>query len=112
MNASDERGIDVVRDQVVNFAQTKNLHVGDGEQNLPKLIILDEADAMTKDAQNALRSVFQCLLFVYFLLSKRHAYLCCCVVLLINFKKSFERQVLSTTTALENDNDGICQVVQ
>ncbi|KAA0189291.1 Replication factor C subunit 5, partial [Fasciolopsis buskii] len=50
LNASDARGINVVREQVLSFASTKTLFTGKF-----KLVILDEADSMTKDAQNALR---------------------------------------------------------
>lgn len=50
LNASDDRGIGVVRGQILNFASTKTIF-----RNGFKLIILDEADAMTNDAQNALR---------------------------------------------------------
>lgn len=50
LNASDDRGIDVVRDQIKEFAGTKKLW-----STGVKLIILDEADAMTADAQAALR---------------------------------------------------------
>lgn len=54
LNASDDRGIDVVRDQIKTFASTKNpFNKG------YKLIILDEADAMTQDAQAALRRVIE-----------------------------------------------------
>jgi replication factor C small subunit len=49
LNASDERGIDVVRGKIKDFARTKALS-GDF-----KIIFLDEADALTKDAQNAMR---------------------------------------------------------
>jgi len=49
LNASDERGIDVVRGKIKDFARTKSLR-GDF-----KIIFLDEADALTKDAQNAMR---------------------------------------------------------
>lgn len=50
LNASDDRGIDIVRGPILNFASTKALSKNDF-----KLIILDESDAMTQDAQNALR---------------------------------------------------------
>ncbi len=54
LNASDERGIDVIRNKVKEFARTKSL--GD----LPfKLIFLDEADALTSEAQNALRRTME-----------------------------------------------------
>lgn len=52
LNASDDRGIDVVRGQIKSFASTRN--VFSGAQSF-KLIILDEADAMTQAAQGALR---------------------------------------------------------
>jgi ATPase family associated with various cellular activities (AAA) len=50
LNASDDRGIDVVREQIKSFAGTRKLF-----STGVKLIILDEADAMTNDAQFALR---------------------------------------------------------
>lgn len=59
MNASDDRGIGIVREEIVSFAQSKNLHVDPNSKVSFKLIILDEADAMTKDAQNALRRVIE-----------------------------------------------------
>lgn len=62
LNASDERGIDVVRNTIVTFAQTKGLQAfaSNSSDQLPfKLVILDEADSMTKDAQNALRRVIE-----------------------------------------------------
>jgi replication factor C subunit 3/5 len=52
LNASDERGIDVVREQIKNFASTRMVF---GSQAGFKLIILDEADMMTTAAQGALR---------------------------------------------------------
>ncbi|HDR53109.1 MAG TPA: replication factor C small subunit [archaeon] len=52
-NASDERGIDVIRHKIKNFARTKPLG-GDF-----KIIFLDEADALTKDAQQALRRTME-----------------------------------------------------
>jgi replication factor C subunit 3/5 len=54
LNASDARGIDVVRNEIKEFAGTKQLF-----NKGIKLIILDEADAMTSDAQFALRRIIE-----------------------------------------------------
>ncbi|KAK2581831.1 hypothetical protein KPH14_002297 [Odynerus spinipes] len=54
MNASDDRGIGIVRGQILNFASTGTMY-----RSGYKLIILDEADAMTNDAQNALRRIIE-----------------------------------------------------
>ncbi|KAK9323900.1 P-loop containing nucleoside triphosphate hydrolase protein [Lipomyces orientalis] len=54
LNASDDRGIDVVRDQIKTFASTRQMF-----SKGFKLIILDEADAMTNAAQNALRRIME-----------------------------------------------------
>ena len=52
-NASDERGIDVVRDRIKDFARTKPVNAE------YKIIFLDEADALTTDAQQALRRTME-----------------------------------------------------
>jgi len=54
LNASDQRGIDVVRTEILNFASSRSLHCKGF-----KVIILDECDAMTRDAQAALRRVME-----------------------------------------------------
>uniref|UniRef100_A0A6V2BL58 AAA+ ATPase domain-containing protein n=1 Tax=Ditylum brightwellii TaxID=49249 RepID=A0A6V2BL58_9STRA len=54
LNASDARGIDVVRNEIKEFAGTRQLF-----NKGVKLVILDEADAMTSDAQFALRRIIE-----------------------------------------------------
>lgn len=54
LNASDDRGIGIVRGQILTFASTRTIF-----KSGFKLIILDEADAMTRDAQNALRRIIE-----------------------------------------------------
>ena len=51
LNASDDRGIDIVRNKIPIFARTKSDDM--------RLVILDEADAMTGDAQSALRRIME-----------------------------------------------------
>jgi len=54
LNASDERGIDIIRSKVKDFARTKS--IGD----VPfKIIYLDECDALTREAQQALRRTME-----------------------------------------------------
>ena len=54
LNASDERGIKIVRERVKTFARTRTL----GDTPF-KILVLDEADNMTSDAQQALRRTME-----------------------------------------------------
>ena len=60
LNASDERGINVVRGKIIEFTKIA-IGTRDPKYLCPdyKIIILDEADAMTKEAQSALRKVME-----------------------------------------------------
>ena len=53
LNASDERGIDVIRNQLYTFIHSNGMF-----QNEIKIIVLDEVDSMTKQAQTSLLSLF------------------------------------------------------
>ena len=55
LNASDDRGIDIIRNQINQFVNTKSLFI----KNAIKFVILDEVDYMTKNAQQALRYLIQ-----------------------------------------------------
>ncbi|EFX06596.1 DNA replication factor c subunit [Grosmannia clavigera kw1407] len=63
LNASDDRGIDVVREQIKTFASTRQIFAASSgpAPSLAryKLIVLDEADAMTNTAQMALRRIME-----------------------------------------------------
>ena len=54
LNASDERGIDIIRNQILQFVKTNNFF-----ENCIKFVILDEVDYMTKNAQQALKYLLQ-----------------------------------------------------
>ena len=82
LNASDERGIDTIRNQIYQFAKTKNLF-----ETGYKFVVLDEVDYMTKNAQQALKYLLQvcsdnvkfCLICNYISkieLSLQHEFIC------------------------------------
>ena len=82
LNASDERGIDIIRNQIYQFVKTKNLF-----ETGYKFVVLDEVDYMTKNAQQALKYLLQscgdnvkfCLICNYISkieLSLQHEFLC------------------------------------
>jgi DNA polymerase III delta prime subunit len=54
LNASDERGIDIIRNQIYQFVRSKSLF-----ETTYKFVILDEVDYMTKNAQQALKYLLQ-----------------------------------------------------
>jgi len=58
LNASDERGIKMVRERVKEFAAVMKLVTDDKEKSF-RIIILDEADEMTSEAQTALRRIIE-----------------------------------------------------
>lgn len=54
LNGSDDRGISVVRDKIKNYANSNNIF-----NNKFKIVVLDEVDSMTDDAQNALKEIIE-----------------------------------------------------
>ena len=58
LNASDERGIDIIRNQIYQFVKTNSFF-----NNGVKFVILDEVDYMTKNAQHALKYLLQTSLY-------------------------------------------------
>ena len=60
LNGSDDRGINVVREQIKEFCSTNNnLYKMFNKKNMYKLVILDEVDSMTLDGQFALRRIIE-----------------------------------------------------
>ena len=59
LNASDERGIKMVRERVKEFAAVMKLTTDDEDDKPFRIIILDEADEMTSEAQTALRRIIE-----------------------------------------------------
>ncbi|HZD34072.1 MAG TPA: replication factor C small subunit [Nitrososphaeraceae archaeon] len=59
LNASDERGIKMVRERVKEFAAVMKFSSADSNDKPYRIIILDEADEMTSEAQTALRRIIE-----------------------------------------------------
>ena len=59
LNASDERGIKMVRERVKEFAAVMKLATDNKDDMFFRIIILDEADEMTSEAQTALRRIIE-----------------------------------------------------
>ena len=59
LNASDERGINMVRERVKEFAAVMKLPTDRDNKKMFRIIILDEADEMTSEAQTALRRIIE-----------------------------------------------------
>lgn len=59
LNASDERGIKMVRERVKEFAAVMKLALDNKDDKPFRIIILDEADEMTAEAQTALRRIIE-----------------------------------------------------
>jgi DNA polymerase III delta prime subunit len=68
LNASSDRGIDIVREKVNDYTRTKSLNVG-----IKKVVILDEADGLTPAAQNSLRNLMEeTISNAFFILTANH----------------------------------------
>ncbi len=59
LNASDERGIKMVRERVKEFAAVMKIRTSEKDERKFRIIILDEADEMTSEAQTALRRIIE-----------------------------------------------------
>ena len=59
LNASDERGIKMVRERVKEFAAVIKIRTTEMDERKFRIIILDEADEMTSEAQTALRRILE-----------------------------------------------------
>jgi replication factor C small subunit len=59
LNASDERGIKMVRERVKEFAAVMKFTTDNNDKRMFRIIILDEADEMTSEAQTALRRIIE-----------------------------------------------------
>jgi hypothetical protein len=80
LNASDERGLESIRDRVFPFLYSKNLLPE--HAHLPRFLVFDEAETLTASAQLALRSVLD-----------KHPLESCCILFLVNTISGVERSL-------------------
>lgn len=80
LNASDERGLESIRDRVFPFLQSKNLLPE--HQDLPRFLVFDEAETLTSSAQLALRHVLE-----------QHPSKHCCILFLVNTISGIEKSL-------------------
>lgn len=73
INASEERGIEIVRNKIKNFVSTISIKIVNSDTPKYKFIVLDEADAMTFDAQGMLKQVIE-----YYTDNARFCLICNC----------------------------------
>jgi DNA polymerase III delta prime subunit len=80
LNASDERGLDSIRERVFPFLQSKNLLPE--HRNLPRFLVFDEAETLTASAQLALRHILE-----------KHPLESCCILFLVNTISGVEKSL-------------------
>lgn len=117
LNGSDERGINIVRDNIHKYSNTNTIY-----SNSFKLVILDEIDSMTQDAQYALKEIIEtyehnvkfCLIcnFINKLIYPLQS---CCIIFRLspidnnNIKKYLKNII--TNENIEYNNDGIQSII-
>jgi len=80
LNASDERGLESIRDRVFPFLHSKNLLPE--HQGLPRFLVFDEAETLTSSAQLSLRHVLE-----------KHPSSHCCILFLVNTISGIEKSL-------------------
>ena len=80
LNASDERGLESIRNRVFPFLQSKNLLAE--HHDLPRFLVFDEAETLTASAQLALRHVLE-----------QHPLEKCCILFLVNTISGIEKSL-------------------
>lgn len=80
LNASDERGLESIRNRVFPFLQSQNLLAE--HHDLPRFLVFDEAETLTASAQLALRYVLE-----------QHPLINCCILFLVNTISGIEKSL-------------------